>query len=298
MTSVTDDSKTPTAIASDATEPAGASCPQDAPASNDTVTKTFVVAFLLCLVCSVFVSLAAVGLKDAKEANKKLDLQRNLLKAAGLVDKKAPDEVVKREFAKIEPRVIEFETGEYVEASVVDPTTYDQKKAERDPAQSVELESVEDIAGVRRRAKYGLVYLAKSDGKLTSVILPIHGYGLWSTLYGFVALDAADLSTINGLGYYQHAETPGLGGEVDNEKWLAQWKGDRGKKRVFDAEGNVSIEIIKGIVVDNAPSSEHQIDGLAGATITSRGVNNMFQYWLGPQGFGPFLNKLKAGTNE
>lgn len=288
---MTDESNAPPATAPEAPQATNESTSPEPTVSNDTVGKTFLVAFLLCLVCSVFVSLAAVGLGPAKDANKELDLQRNLLLAAGLIEKDASDDKVRQEFDKIEPNVIVFSTGEYDRG--IDASTYDQKKAARDPAQSTAVDGLKDVAQVRRRANKGLVYLAKENDTLTSVILPIHGYGLWSTLYGFVALEASDLNTIEGLGYYQHAETPGLGGEVDHESWKAQWKGARGKKKVFDADGNVAIEVIKGIVADNTPGSEHQIDGLAGATITSRGVTNTFQYWLGPDGYGPYLSKLK-----
>ena len=73
-----------------------------------------------------------------------------------------------------------------------------------------------------------LVYELRDDaGALDLVVLPVHGLGLWSILYGFVALDA-DLETIRGLTYYEHKETPGLGGEVDNPRWKSLWKRPQG----------------------------------------------------------------------
>ena len=83
----------------------------------------------------------------------------------------------------------------------------------------------DDPASIGRRSNYVTIYLLKNnDGTIDKLILPIHGYGLWSTLYGFVALEE-DTNEIFGLQFYQHAETPGLGAEVDNPKWKAQWKG-------------------------------------------------------------------------
>ena len=74
--------------------------------------------------------------------------------------------------------------------------------------------------------EYHKYLLKKEDGSLDKIILPIHGYGLWSTLYGFIALEKNG-NDIFGLQFYQHAETPGLGAEVDNPKWKAQWKGKK-----------------------------------------------------------------------
>lgn len=254
---------------------------------NDSVKKTLTVAFALCLVCSVLVSGAAVVLKPMQEANKALDKKRNILQIAGLMEEgKSIDEL----FTKIETRVIDMMTGEYV--TDIDPLAYDQRKAANDPKQYIELDSEDDIAGIKRRAKYTSVYLVKGDNDQTeSIILPVHGYGLWSTLYGFLALET-DAKTVVGLGFYEHAETPGLGGEVDNPGWRAKWTG----KQVYNDAGEVIIKVIKGAVGETTPDAESKVDGLSGATLTSRGVENMLHYWLGKQGYNTYLNKIKSNT--
>ncbi|MCK5551203.1 MAG: FMN-binding protein, partial [Hyphomicrobiaceae bacterium] len=116
------------------------------------------------------------------------------------------------------------------------------------------------------------------------------GKGLWGTLYGFIALDA-DLNTVKGLTFYEHKETPGLGAEVDNRTWKDLWPerlvyGDNG------LDGEVMLRVIKGAVArrDEQP---HDVDGLSGATLTSRGVSNLLQYWLGDDGFKPYFKKFK-----
>ena len=148
----------------------------------------------------------------------------------------------------------------------------------------------EDIAGIRRKAHFATVYLVKGDdGKISTVILPIHGYGLWSTLYGYLAVKP-DGREIVGLQFYDHAETPGLGGEVDNPKWRAQWPG----KLLTDDDGALRIEVAKGAAA-TGPEGVHQVDGLAGATLTSRGVSNLVRYWASENGFGPFLKHLQQG---
>ena len=113
------------------------------------------------------------------------------------------------------------------------------------------------------------------------IVLPIKGYGLWSTLYGFLALDK-DAVTVRGITYYQHGETPGLGGEVDNPTWKAKWPG----RKAYDESWAPALRVIKG-QAGPPSSSPHQVDGLSGATITSRGVNDMINFWLGESGFAP-----------
>ena len=257
--------------------------------ANDSVGRTFGVALGVCLVCSVLVSAAAVSLRPTQAVNKALDKKRNILMAAGLLKsgEVASGERVGELYQNINPRVVDLATGEYVDG--VDPVAYDQRQAAKDPAQSEVVPADVDIANVRRRALHASVYLVSQKGKIKKVILPVHGLGLWSTLYGFVALDSRDLNTIRGLVYYEHAETPGLGGEVDNPSWKALWDG----KQAFDENGAVRIEVIRGKVVQGRPETQYQVDGLSGATITSRGVRDMLRYWLGAEAFGPYLAKLK-----
>jgi Na+-transporting NADH:ubiquinone oxidoreductase subunit C len=239
----------------------------------------------LCLVCSVVVSTAAVLLKPAQEANKSLDKKRNILQAAGMLD---PDVSVDEQFASVNTRVVDLRTGKFTDD--VDPDRYDQRKAAKDPEQSLKLDSNQDKAKISRRENYAVIYLVEGEGgELDKIILPVHGYGLWSTLYGFVALEA-DANTVAGLGFYEHAETPGLGGEVDNPRWKALWPG----KQVYK-DGTVKLGLIKGSVDPASANADWEIDGLSGATLTARGVTNLVQFWLGEDGFEPFLENLRTG---
>ncbi len=254
--------------------------------SNDTVSKTLVVATLLCIICSVVVSSSAVLLRAKQAENKDLDRKRNILAAAGLLTEGRSIEEL---FARIEVKLVDFASGDYLQEGV-NPQGYDQRKAAKDSAQNTLLSSQEDIASIKQRANIGVVYLAKNEqGELQSIILPVHGYGLWSTLYGFLALEK-DAKTVAGLGFYEHAETPGLGGEVDNPVWKAQWSG----KKLYNAQGQPDIKLYKGKVTDQIPQSEHKFDSLSGATITTRGVQNLLEFWVGDRGFGPYLKKLQS----
>jgi len=255
--------------------------------SNDSISKTILVTLLVCLFCSIVVSTAAVVLKPAQEKNKELDMKRNILQAAGMYQDGVD---VEEQFQSIDTRVIDLSTGEYTDA--VDAATYVPRSAAKDPALSEKLDSQTDIAKIGRLEKYALVYLANnSDGSLDKVILPVRGYGLWSTLHGFLALEA-DLNTVVGFGFYEHGETPGLGGEVDNPSWKGLWPG----KKIFNQDG-VAIEVIKGKVDTSRDGAEYKVDGLSGATLTSKGVSNLVQFWMGEQGYSPFLKNLKAGNS-
>ena len=253
--------------------------------SNERISKVITVAFALCIVCSVIVSTAAVMLKPAQEANKALDRKRNILAAAGMLQ---PGVSVEEQFAQIDTRIVDLRTGKF--SDDVDPSSYDQRAAAKDPSLSVGLSGDQDPAKILRREHYAIVYLAEgADGGIDKIILPVHGYGLWGQLYGFIALES-DANTVAGLGFYEHKETPGLGGEVDNPRWKGLWPG----KQVYD-NGEVAIEVLKGTVDPGSRMVEHQVDGLAGATLTTRGVSNLVQYWLGENGFEPFLENLKTG---
>ena len=257
--------------------------------ANDSVGRTFGVALGVCLVCSVLVSAAAVSLRPTQAVNKALDKKRNILMAAGLIkaDEVVDGAQIEERYQKIKPRVVELASGDYVEG--IDPVAYAQRRAAKDPALSGAIPPGKDPASIKRRALQASVYLVEQKGKIKKVILPVHGLGLWSTLYGFIALASRAINTIRGLVSYEHAETPGLGGEVDNPSWKALWDG----KQAFGEDGSIRIDVIKGKVVPGRPESIHQIDGLSGATITARGVKNMLRYWLSAEGFGPYLARLK-----
>ena len=244
-------------------------------------------AVAICLVCALFVAGSAVGLKDRQDANKLLDRQTKVLTVAGMIEDGAsvPREEVAALFgSSIKQKVVSLETGKIV--SDVDVASFDQQAAASDPDRSTE--APDNAAKVRRLPNNALVFDVVENGKLTGLILPIEGYGLWGTLYGYLAL-APDARTIKGITFYKHKETPGLGGEVDNKRWKALWPG----RLAFNERGKPVIAVKKGAA---GPASEdpYNVDGLSGATITSRGVTSLVRFWLGEDGFGPYLANYRA----
>ncbi|WP_019613013.1 Na(+)-translocating NADH-quinone reductase subunit C [Psychromonas ossibalaenae] len=251
---------------------------------HETFGKTMTVVLAVCLVCSIIVAGAAVGLRSTQLANKEKDKQNNILAVAGLETDKTISEVFS---SNIQTKLVDLSTGEFVEN--VDAAGYDQRKAAKDPAQSIKLSAEQNVAKIGRRANLATVYLVSDDnGQLQRIILPVHGAGLWSTMYAFVAVKA-DGNTIEALTYYDHGETPGLGGEVQNPRWRSLWVG----KQLFDTQGKPAIKVVKG---QAHAGSKHEVDGLSGATLTAVGVQNTFTFWLGEQGFGPFLSKVRQGA--
>ena len=239
----------------------------------NSVKYTIFFATIICVVCSIMVAVSAVALAERQGTNRKVYKQRNVLLAAGIIkdgQKVSNEEVIKLFNENIEMKLVDLKTGEYVTEG--DPAAYDQLHAREDPAQSEVAPS--NSSSIKRVPKLGLVFHVKKEGKVDAVVIPVEGYGLWGTLYGFLAFEH-DANTVRGLTYYDHKETPGPGGEVDNPKWKALWTGRKG----YDEQDKPAIKVIKGKAgsVDKAP---HQIDGLSGSTITSNGVTHMMEFWL------------------
>ncbi|MDU8925530.1 Na(+)-translocating NADH-quinone reductase subunit C [Pasteurellaceae bacterium LIM206] len=254
--------------------------------NKDSISGTLTVVVLVSLICAFIVAGAAVLLKGPQNEQKALDKQKNILSVAGLIQANTSPAQIKEIYNKnIEPRIVDLTTGDYVEGI----TGFDAKAAAKDPAQSVSINPDDDKAHIKVRAKYAEVYLVKDDnGKITQVVLPIYGNGLWSIMYGFVSLQP-DMDTINGITYYEQGETAGLGGEIANPVWQKNFVG----KKLFDAQGQIALHVGKNASSDK----DHGVDGLSGATLTSNGVDGSFKYWFGANGFGPYLAKFKAGAN-
>jgi len=256
--------------------------------AGESKARTVMVALAVCLVCSIGVSAAAVFLKPLQTANKLADKRKNILQVVNLYE---PGMDVNGQFdSLVNTRLINLESGEFVQGNDLNPATYDMYVAAKDPAMSSAIPKSDDIARIGRKPEIATVYLVEGDaGEVKAIILPVQGYGLWGQLYGFLALEG-DARTVVGLSFYDHKETPGLGGEVDNLKWKGQWPG----KLAYDAEGDVALRLIKGTVEPGAANAEYKVDGLAGATLTSNGVSNLIQFWLSEAGYKPFLDNVRS----
>lgn len=259
--------------------------------NKDSVRYTVLFATAVCVVCALMVAVAAVSLQPRQEANARQYMQKNVLLAAGLLEPGAPagDAEVRRVFAaRIEPRLVDFRSGELVPADRIDAAGYDQRRARNDPAQS--RAAPPNRAGIARQPYYGLVYFVRPEGDKASVeqvVIAVEGLAMWGTVYGFIAL-APDGNTVQGLAFYDQKETPGLGGEIGNPKWQALWRG----RKAYDEQWQPRLAVIKG-PAGPAEKDPHRIDGLSGATITSVAVTRLVQFWLSDEGYGRWLRRLR-----
>ena len=255
--------------------------------NKETFGRTLGFVLVICLVCAALVSIAAVGLKPLQQANKLLDKQTKILEASGLLATlgTSPDSksIVGTYNKRVEAKMIDLKTGAIIEGDV---NTFDERSDSRDSAKSTK--PANDRAGLSRRADRAVVYLVKTEqGQLDTIVLPIVGSGLWDLMYGFVGL-APDLNTVKSVVYSDLKETPGLGAEVLNPKWKALWPG----KKMYNEQGEPAIQLVKG---GAKKGDVHGVDALSGATLTSNGVTNTLRFWLGTEGYGPFITKFRNG---
>jgi Na+-transporting NADH:ubiquinone oxidoreductase subunit C len=250
--------------------------------NKETFGGTLKFVFIICLVCAALVSISAIGLKPLQQANKLLDKQTKILEASGLIDKAGTD-IVGTYDKFVEAKMIDLDSGAIIEGNT---DMFDERSDARDVNKSSKPEN--DMAGINRRANNAVIYLVKDDqGHLDTIVLPIVGSGLWDLMYGFVGL-APDLNTVRSVVYSDLKETPGLGAEVLNPKWKALWPG----KKMYNEQGEAAIQLVKG----GAKKGDiHGVDALSGATLTSNGVTRTLRFWLGSEGYGPFVTKFKDG---
>jgi Na+-transporting NADH:ubiquinone oxidoreductase subunit C len=240
--------------------------------------KTFVVAFLLALFCAGLVSLTTVGLADRVQANRDRERLANVLLAAGIDVPEA-----------MEFRIVELDSGEVVSSSDIGTGTYDQRQAAVDPDLSDPVPEDDDLAEIGRRERYAYVGLVHEGDRLARLILPVRGMGFGGMMHGVVVLDG-DLRTVENLYFTEHDETPGLGAEITELSFRAKWRG----KQVYDDEGEVRIEVLRGAVDPDSADVAYQVDGISGATITSESVTLLLHYWFGDSGFKTYLERLRG----
>ncbi len=229
---------------------------------NEHLGKTLGVAFLVAFFCSVLVSATAVMLKPLHEANRLGHGAAHIRAIVEGLGEKSPS-----------LRLVDLATGEYVES---------------DPNTSTELPRDRDIARLGSREDVATVFELREGGELRLVILPVRGSGYQSTLKGYLALKA-DLNTVAALTFHEHDETPGLGSRIDEDAWKALWPG----KQLSDASGTIQIAVVKG-----ASEGVHEVDGISGATRTGTGITRLMRFWLGPDGYGPYLARLRAEAGQ
>jgi Na+-transporting NADH:ubiquinone oxidoreductase subunit C len=257
--------------------------------NNDSPLKAIVVVCSVALVCSVLVSVTTISLKPVQQRNQLVDRSRNIVALTGLVPvgQALSDDEILDAVEQLDIRVVDIATGEFDTA--IDPAEFDARATVNDPDLSVAIGPADDRARIGRRSRFAVVYLVWDGDQLSRVILPIHGQGMWSTLYGYLALEA-DLKTIAAVSFYEQTETAGLGDQIQRPDWQAQWQG----RQLFDDQDNVRFRVATGRVEAGSPAARHQVDALTGATVTGDAVTRLVEYWFGPDGYAVFIDRLRG----
>ncbi len=229
----------------------------------------YVIGFALCIcvVCSLLLSFISQSLKDRQAANERTDVKRNILKAVKLKDPLAKNA-----------------TNQQIES------VFESKiKAIRVDREGNVIPGTESLSG--KKEQKGLpMFIYEENGSPRAYCFPIQGKGLWSILYGYLALEP-DAITVRGITFYKDGETPGLGAEIEKDWFQNNFVG----KKIWDAKEQKlrPIVLVKGKVKDKIPKGEraYYVDGISGATLTSNGVTNLLAKWL--KVYEPYFAKIR-----
>jgi Na+-transporting NADH:ubiquinone oxidoreductase subunit C len=252
---------------------------------KDSVAGTMVFIIILSLVCSFMITGTVEILKERKLAKKREEVQQYVLKAAGI-------DISQGDFSelftqRVQPKMVNLATGKVTEkANLLD---FDGRMAAINPETSTKPKK--DIAKIKTMATDIRIFeVYDTKGQLASIVMPIYGKGLWSIIYGYMAIKP-DLNTIENIVFYEHGETPGIADFITDPQWLALWQG----KTLFDAKGNIAIKVIKGGAKDG---DIHGIDGVSGATRSGVGIQRLVEFWFGVEGYQTYLHTLAAAEDK
>jgi len=261
--------------------------------AKDTPIRALLTVLVTAVVCSFFVSASVVLLRPIQLNNKLLERSGNVLALTGLLppDGEVDDDELLQLYKSLDARVVDIDAIDL--DSGYDPYTFDTRKATTDPELSVAIPPAEDIASLGRRSRYQTIYLVWRDDELQRIVLPVRGAGMWSMLYGYIALES-DFNTIAGMLFYEQNETPGLGDQIAKPHWQAKWVG----KKLYEDSDQVLFHVAEGPVEAGASGAEYEVDALTGATVTANAVTALIRYWFGPDGYGPLLSRLRENPPQ
>lgn len=256
--------------------------------TNDSPKKAILVVLLTALVCSSLVSAAVVVLRPIQLNNQLLDRSRNIMALTGLLPAgEMPEDAEMLDlFRSLDARIVNIDEGRFDDS--IDVNTFDMRRAVNDPELGTSIPAGQDLASLGRRSRYAPVYMVWDEDALDRVIMPVQGAGMWSMLYGYIALEP-DFTTVAGMTFYEQNETPGLGDQITHGHWLEQWPG----KQVYDDTGEPQFRVNEGVVEAGSVHAPFQVDGLTGATVTGNAVTGLVRYWFGDHGYKGFLDHMK-----
>lgn len=236
---------------------------------------------IMTVIVGGLLSLASQGLAPAQKKSIELDTKSQIL--ASVMDRE--------KLNTMKPNDILGMYDERIKSLVVDINGEEVKTNEK--GEPLIAENVSIVKNYKKKPEERLYpvfkYMSKEDtSKVEAFILPIYGAGLWDQIWGYVALDH-QLKTIVGVSFGHKSETPGLGARIATQEVQERFVG----KKIYDEQGNlVSVEILKG--EGHTGLNEHEVDGLSGATLTSKGVNAMLKSYL--NSYQAYFKKVNTGN--
>ena len=220
------------------------------------MNNKYVFILTISIMCSLFLSLASQGLKPLKDKNVEIDKKKNILNAVGLDITELTNNDIDNYFSSnIDTLIIDLEGNVISSLSVID-------------LESKESNQSGEVKYFNNNQEFLPLYI---DNSKNAIVLPISGKGLWSTLFGYFAIDSNNYSTVKGITFYKHKETPGLGGEVSKKWFQENFIG----KEIYRHNTLNSIKVAKAGYADK--NNLYEVDGISGATITSNGVSDFLE---------------------
>lgn len=245
-------------------------------------SNTYIIVFtiVMTMVVGGILSFTSQILAPAQKRSVELDTKSQIL--SSVMDRE--------ELKKMKPEEVLAVYDERIESLVVDING--QEVTTDEDGAPVVAEQVDIAKNYKRKPENRLYpvfkYMnAEDKTKVDAYILPLYGAGLWDKIWGFVALDN-DLITIAGASFAHKAETPGLGARIATPEIQQRFVG----KKIYEGDELVSVKMVKG--EGNAGLTEHQVDGMSGATITGKGLNAMLENYLNY--YQSYFKKLKNQT--
>ncbi len=239
-------------------------------------SNTYVLVFsaILTIILGGLLSTTSVVLKPQQDRQVELDTKKKILGAVMDVSAiKEPGEILRIYGERISSMVVDYQGNEVVVNakgdSVVAETVNIQKNYKLDVEERM----------------YPVFMFKNDNGDIDAYVFPTFGAGLWDWISSYVALER-DLNTIKGIAFDHKQETPGLGARITEAGVQDRYKGTK----IFENGQLVSVTMVKG--EGNSGLSNHQVDGMSGATMTAKGVNQMLEHYFGC--YMAFIEKTKS----
>ena len=230
----------------------------------------YVFILTITIICSLLLSLASEGLKERKNKNVEIDKKQNILSAIGVdVDNFSIPDIDEYFTNNIDTLIINLDGDIIDNLSIKD-------------LDDVENKQNGEIRYYYNNKEFLPLYKEKKENV---IIIPISGKGLWSSLFGYFVINATNFSTVRGITFYAHGETPGLGAEISTKWFQLNYIG----KEIYNGEELLSIKVAKAGMADK--NNLYEVDGISGATITSNGVTVLLKRDL--KRYEPYFIKNK-----